>query len=142
QISIHNKLPKEVELYNDVVRIKQILLNLLSNALKFTERGGVTISLYYNENQWVVFSVKDTGIGIPKDKHELIFRRFRQVDEGQTRMFGGSGLGLALARHLAQMLGGHISVDSEPGKGSEFRLYVPAVIDESMARALSVDFLK
>ena len=95
-----------------------------------------------NENKWVVFSVKDTGLGIPPEKHELIFRRFRQADEGHTRMFGGSGLGLALSKHLAQMLGGHITVDSEPGQGSEFRLFVPEKLDESLARALSVEFLK
>ncbi|MDI3521335.1 MAG: hypothetical protein PWR04_1323, partial [Anaerophaga sp.] len=95
-----------------------------------------------DENKWVVFSVKDTGIGIPQKLHNVIFRRFRQADEGHSRMFGGNGLGLTLSKHLAEMMGGHIKVDSEPGKGSEFRLYVPEKFDESLARALSVEYVR
>ncbi|MGM0376346.1 MAG: PAS domain S-box protein [Bacteroidota bacterium] len=142
QVTTYNQLPDGFNIFSDDVRLKQILINLLSNAVKFTERGGVTLSVFYTENKWVVFSVKDTGIGIPEEKHEVIFRRFRQGDESRTRMFGGNGLGLALSKHLAQMLGGHITVDSEPGKGSEFRLFIPEILDESLARALSVDFVR
>jgi hypothetical protein len=135
-------LPEDVRFVNDETRVRQVLQNLLSNAVKFTEKGEIYLRVYHDENKWVVFSVKDTGIGIPKKLHDVIFRRFRQADEGQTRMFGGNGLGLALSKHLAEMMGGHIKVDSEPGKGSEFRLYVPEKFDESLARALSVEYVR
>jgi hypothetical protein len=142
QISINNQLPQGIEIYNDKARLKQILSNLLSNAIKFTEQGGVTFKVSYTSNKWVVFSVLDTGIGIPKDQHELIFRRFRQVDEGSTRMFGGNGLGIPLSKYLAQMMGGHISFQSQPGEGSHFQLFLPEKLDASLERALSADFVK
>lgn len=141
QISVMNSLPEDVNLVTDESRLRQILLNLLSNAVKFTEQGGITISVSYTESKWVVFSVKDTGIGIPQKMHKVIFRRFRQADEGHSRMFGGNGLGLALCKHLAQMLGGYMELKSEPGKGSEFLLYMPDVFDESLARAVSVNVI-
>ncbi|MFO8001620.1 MAG: ATP-binding protein, partial [Marinilabilia sp.] len=142
QITVRNQLPEGITIFHDLARVKQVLLNLLSNAVKFTELGGITLTVFYNENHWVVFSVKDTGMGIPPEKHQVIFRRFRQVDEGHTRMFGGSGLGLALSKHLAEMLGGHIKVSSEPGKGSDFQLHIPKELDESLARALAANFIK
>ncbi|WP_016776988.1 PAS domain S-box protein [Anaerophaga thermohalophila] len=142
QVNFVNHLPEDVRFVNDETRVRQVLQNLLSNAVKFTEKGEISLRVYHDENKWVVFSVKDTGIGIPKKLHDVIFRRFRQADEGQTRMFGGNGLGLALSKHLAEMMGGHIKVDSEPGKGSEFRLYVPEKFDESLARALSVEYVR
>ncbi|WP_291858774.1 PAS domain S-box protein [Marinilabilia sp.] len=138
QVSVQNALPDKFKLVTDESRLRQILLNLLSNAVKFTEQGGITITVSYTENRWVLFSVKDTGIGIPAKMHKVIFRRFRQADEGHTRMFGGNGLGLALCKHLANMLGGHIELKSKPAKGSEFLLFLPALFDESLARALDV----
>jgi len=142
QVNFENHLPEDVRFVNDENRVRQILLNLLSNAVKFTEKGEISLRVYSDENKWVVFSVKDTGIGIPEKFHDVIFRRFRQADVGYTRMFGGNGLGLALSKHLAEMMGGHIKVDSEPGKGSEFRLYVPEKFDETLARALSVEYVR
>ncbi|MGQ1890427.1 PAS domain S-box protein [Thermophagus sp. OGC60D27] len=142
QMVFENFLPDGFEIVNDEVRIRQVLQNLLSNAVKFTEMGEITLSAYYDENKWVVFSVKDTGIGIPKNMHSVIFRRFRQGDEGYTRMFGGNGLGLALSKNLAEMIGGHIKVHSMPGKGSEFKFYMPAKFDESLAKALSVEYVR
>lgn len=138
QVSVQNALPNKFKIVTDESRLRQILLNLLSNAVKFTEQGGITLTVSYTENRWVLFSVKDTGIGIPAKMHKVIFRRFRQVDEGNTRMFGGNGLGLPLCKHLAQMLGGHIELKSRPGKGSEFLLFIPGFFDESLARALDV----
>jgi hypothetical protein len=138
---VENQLPEGFKYTTDESRIRQILLNFLSNALKFTEKGGVSLSVSYN-NMWVIFSVKDTGIGIPKKMHNVIFRRFRQADEGHTRMFGGSGMGLALCKHLAQMLCGHIKLKSSPGKGAEFQLHIPDKLDKSLARAVSSDFVK
>lgn len=137
-----NLLPDGLALKTDESRLRQILLNLLSNAVKFTEKGQVHVSVYYNENKWVVFSVKDSGIGIPKKKQGIIFKRFRQVDEGSTRMFGGNGLGLTLCKHLAHMLGGDIKLKSAPCKGSDFQLFIPVQFDESLAQALEVDFVK
>jgi PAS domain S-box-containing protein len=141
QITFQNQVPPVIKLISDEARVRQILLNLLSNALKFTERGSISLTVSYRESKWLVFSVRDTGIGIPKRKHNVIFRRFRQVDEGNTRMFGGNGMGLALCKHLTQMLGGYIQMDSAPGRGSEFRLYLPEKLDEELARALSVDVI-
>jgi signal transduction histidine kinase len=141
QVSVQNAMPKDIHLMTDESRLRQILSNFLSNAVKFTEQGGVTITVFYTENRWVVFSVKDTGIGIPAKMHKVIFRRFRQADEGNSRMFGGNGLGLALCKHLAQMLGGHIELKSRPGKGSEFLLFLPEYFDESLARAVSVNVI-
>jgi PAS domain S-box-containing protein len=138
---VENQLPEGFKFTTDESRIRQILLNFLSNAFKFTEKGGVSLSVSYN-NKWVVFSVKDTGIGIPPKMHNVIFRRFRQADEGHTRMFGGNGMGLALCKHLAQILCGHIKLKSSPGKGAEFQLYIPDKFDESLARLVSSDFVK
>ncbi|PWD99154.1 PAS domain S-box protein [Marinilabilia rubra] len=142
EVRVNNLLPQDLTLKTDESRLRQILLNLISNAVKFTEQGEVNVSVRYTKNKWVVISVKDTGIGIPREKHNVIFKRFRQVDEGNARMFGGNGLGLALCKHLAEMLGGHIKFESETGKGSDFQLFIPATFDESMARAVAVDFVK
>ena len=142
QMVFENYLPEDFKIVNDEVRIRQVLQNLLSNAIKFTEVGEIKLRAFYDENKWVVFSVKDTGIGIPKNMQNVIFRRFRQVDEGYSRMFGGNGLGLALSKNLAEMIGGHIKVKSKPGKGSEFKFYLPAKFDESLARALSVEYVR
>jgi signal transduction histidine kinase len=115
-----------VVLYTDPLRIKQILLNLLGNAIKFTEKGRVTVEVDPPTNGTVSIHVSDTGIGIALDDHERIFERFYQVDASTTRRYGGAGLGLALVRHLARILGGRVLVDSEPGQGSRFTLRLPA----------------
>jgi len=115
-------LPAEV--VGDQVRLNQILSNLLSNALKFTKEG--SISVYVNElertenNIRLEFSVKDTGIGIPKEKHKLVFDSFTQASPDTTRHFGGTGLGLSICKKLVELQGGVITLDSEPGKGSSF----------------------
>ncbi len=115
-------------LKGDPTRIRQILINLVSNAIKFTDRGGITVSAALkgieesggNRVYTVEFSVKDTGIGIPRDKHQVIFEAFEQGDVSTTRKYGGTGLGLTICRALVAMMGGEIRVESEPGKGSEF----------------------
>ncbi len=104
----------------DPLRLKQILLNLLGNAVKFTDSGQVRIKAEPSPGGDVLFSVIDTGIGIPKEEQELIFDRFYQVDGSATRRHGGAGLGLALVRHLVKILGGSVSVQSRPGHGSRF----------------------
>ena len=108
----------------DPGRLRQILLNLASNAAKFTEKGHIAIyikaDLLPNEKYRYTISVSDTGIGIPKDKHEFIFNKFNQEDSSTTRRFGGTGLGLAICRELTHIMGGDIWVESELGKGSTF----------------------
>jgi PAS domain S-box-containing protein len=111
---------------SDRQKVKQILLNLLSNALKFTHQGGVTISACRNRaERTVVLTVTDTGIGIARADQDKIFEDFRQLDNSPTRAYGGTGLGLSICRRLAQMLEGRITVQSTVGKGSSFTLTLP-----------------
>jgi PAS domain S-box-containing protein len=107
----------------DPTRVRQILLNLMSNALKFTDRGHVTVRSGLERGEkgdLLRFEVEDTGMGIPADRQHLLFRDFSQIDRSTTRRFGGTGLGLAICKRLAEAMGGEIGVISEPGKGSTF----------------------
>jgi PAS domain S-box-containing protein len=108
----------------DPSRLRQVLVNLLGNALKFTEQGRVTLQVATVEGApdrcCLRFSVADTGIGIPADKHQIIFDKFTQADGSTSRKYGGSGLGLAICRHVVEMMGGRLSVESTPGVGSTF----------------------
>jgi len=112
------------EVIGDQVRLNQILSNLLSNAFKFTNEGSIAITVSEKErkgkNSTLEFKVSDTGIGIPADKHNILFDSYTQVSPDTTRKFGGTGLGLAICKKLVEMQGGKIDVKSEPGKGSEF----------------------
>jgi len=112
-------------IYSDEDRIKQILKNLLSNALKFTDSGQIGINVTL-DNDILTIEVKDTGIGISKDKLEFIFDRFKQVDASTTRKYGGTGLGLSISKQLANLLGGDISVVSNEGIGSVFKVTIQA----------------
>jgi PAS domain S-box-containing protein len=120
---IRGKLPK---LRTDRSKVKQIVLNLLSNALKFTPAGKVTIAAGLNaRDRMIVIAVSDTGVGIAPEDQTKVFEDFRQLDSSPTRGYGGTGLGLSICRRLAQMLGGSIDLDSEVGKGSTFTLTLP-----------------
>jgi signal transduction histidine kinase/DNA-binding response OmpR family regulator/CHASE3 domain sensor protein/HAMP domain-containing protein len=117
-------LPPTIE--TDKLRLEQILRNLLSNAIKFTERGSVSLLLRPGHTRELIqFVVRDTGIGIPTDKQQLIFDAFQQADGSTRRRFGGTGLGLSISRELAKLLGGEITLQSEPEKGSEFTVMIP-----------------
>jgi CheY-like chemotaxis protein len=127
-----------VEVIGDQIRLNQILSNLLSNALKFTNQGGITVTireLERNGNQSKLeFLVSDTGIGIPKDKHEDIYESFTQASSDTTRHYGGSGLGLAICKKLIELQGGTINLESEPGQGSTFRFTLSFVVSNKTAR--------
>ncbi|WP_210880212.1 ATP-binding protein [Roseovarius autotrophicus] len=116
----------------DPTRLKQVLLNLLNNAVKFTDKGEVLLTVSLAEplpegvaTAQVSFSVRDTGIGIPADRMDRLFRSFSQVDASMTRRYGGTGLGLAISQRLVNKMGGEIMVESEPGQGSSFSFSVP-----------------
>ncbi|MGH2568038.1 MAG: ATP-binding response regulator, partial [Bacteroidota bacterium] len=113
-------------LSTDIVKVRQILMNLLSNAAKFTEQGEVAITVT-NKDGLVSFAVKDQGIGIKKEHYDIVFEEFRQIEGGDTRKYKGTGLGLPISRRLARMLGGDLTVESEYGKGSTFILNIPPV---------------
>lgn len=132
-IEILGEIPKLF--FTDELRLRQILKNFLSNAFKFTEQGKVEVriqsaALITEEMQkvsddWLEIAVEDTGIGIPKEKHSIIFESFHQVDGATVRKYGGTGLGLAISKEYAKLLGGFIQVESEEGIGSTFKLYLP-----------------
>jgi PAS domain S-box-containing protein len=113
-----------VQIKTDKIRIKQVLGNLLSNAIKFTHKGKIEYG-YSHKRNIIEFYVKDTGIGIARENHSLIFERFRQVDSTSTRNYGGNGLGLSIAKALVEKLGGIITLSSEQGKGSTFYVSIP-----------------
>ncbi len=121
----------------DLTKVRQALFNLLSNASKFTKQGMITLdvsrqvtsdSSEISGQDWIIFNVIDTGIGMTVDQQKKLFQAFSQADASTTRQFGGTGLGLAISRHVCQMMGGDITVQSEPGKGSTFSIRLPAEV--------------
>ncbi len=135
-INVDPSLPNMIK--TDTKRLQQIIKNLLSNSFKFTEKGSVTFDITEARSGWskshenlnkartvVAFAVTDTGIGIPPERQKVIFEAFQQADTGTSRKYGGAGLGLAISRELANLLGGEICLTSEPGEGSTFTLYLP-----------------
>ena len=112
----------------DPMRLKQILLNLLSNACKFTKEGEIRLRArrVANGRDWIEFAVADTGIGMTPEQQAKLFEEFSQADAATAQRFGGTGLGLALSRKLARMMGGDVTVTSEPGKGSMFTVRLPS----------------
>jgi signal transduction histidine kinase/HAMP domain-containing protein/ActR/RegA family two-component response regulator len=123
EIRMDPRLP--ASMFSDVTRLQQILKNLLSNAFKFTSKGSVSLVVQPSGQEAISFAVHDTGIGIPVDKHRLIFEAFQQADGTTSRKYGGTGLGLTISREIARLLGGSIDVVSAPEKGSTFTLHVP-----------------
>jgi signal transduction histidine kinase len=123
-----NPLPEYI--YSDPLRVRQCLINLLNNAIKFTSEGYIHLTVQraeLNGHPYIQFDVEDTGIGIKRDCVDKIFDSFSQEDNSTTRKFGGTGLGLSITKELAQLLGGSISVNSQHGKGSTFSLYLPTI---------------
>ncbi|MFA5326274.1 MAG: cache domain-containing protein [Prolixibacteraceae bacterium] len=125
QFKIISDINPEVSIMTDEIRLRQILDNLIGNAIKFTHSGNLTIHVQLKDG-FVHFSVSDTGIGIPASQHASIFERFIQAEQSTKMNFGGTGLGLAISKNLIELLGGKISVNSEPGVGSTFSFYISA----------------
>lgn len=134
--------------HTDVKRLYQIINNLLSNALKFTEEGSVHVNITRPEltaamaelsKTWVKVSVTDTGIGISKEKQAIIFESFQQADGATVRKYGGTGLGLSICREMSKLLGGWIEVQSEAGVGSTFTVYLPSLPDGTPANSLAAN---
>ncbi len=119
----------------DPLRIRQVLVNLVSNAIKFTDKGQITVNIASHAPmianvRKVAVRVSDTGIGISRDKQKTIFEKFTQANSSTTRRYGGSGLGLAICKGLVERMGGKIDVSSSPGKGSEFSFYIPLALQQ------------
>ena len=134
---IDENLNKHYE--SDPVRIGQILLNLTSNAVKFTSEGHVVIKAMLDKHEdsveHVCFSVRDTGIGITQEQQGRLFKRFSQAEQSTTRKYGGTGLGLTISKMLAELMGGRIDVESEEGKGSHFNVHLPLIITKAPKQA-------
>lgn len=126
-IIIDEDVNKSIE--TDRLRLDQVLRNLLSNAAKFTSKGSITLHIKNDPKQkdFVIFSVKDTGIGIPADKQKVIFEAFQQADGSTRRKFGGTGLGLSISREIARLLGGELTLSSKENEGSDFSLIIPVI---------------
>lgn len=125
-VDVPDDLP---EVDGDQLRVRQIINNLVSNAAKFTDQGNIIVAarIYDEQPDRVVISVRDSGIGMTEDQVQVIFDRFRQVDQSHTRRAGGTGLGLSITRELVELHGGELWVDSEFGHGSTFSFSLPVV---------------
>ncbi len=143
----HNRLELRLAeelgaMQSDVTRVRQVLLNLLSNAAKFTESGAVTLAVERAPGpdgaDWLAFTVSDTGIGMTEEQLAKLFRRFQQADASTTRQFGGTGLGLALTKAFTALLGGEVGVQSSPGQGSIFTVRLPAKLQPAEAAPASL----
>lgn len=131
KLNFETELP--AQLIGDSTKIRQVLVNLVGNAIKFTQSGEVDFSIDETDDlKFIKFSVKDTGIGIQKEEINRLFQSFTQLDSSTTRKFGGTGLGLAICKSLVEMMGGQIWVESSLGKGSTFYFTIPRLVDESV----------
>ncbi len=144
QVNIDEKLPQSLLL--DKTRLRQILLNLISNAIKFTEQGSININIrpcYKDDNTiYLIIAVKDTGIGIPTEQQENIFNVFQQIDGQSTRKYGGTGLGLAICKRLINMMNGNISIRSQVGVGSVFEITLRDVKVTDVVKPVKMDDIK
>jgi len=142
-INLEDNLPLSLE--GDPYRLNQILVNLIGNAIKFTEEGGVFVTIKLcgieNEKALIQFKIKDTGIGIPEDKFETVFESFAQASSATSRKFGGTGLGLAITKDLVNLMKGDISFESKEGEGTCFNVMIPFIISEKDIQPILKDEL-
>ncbi|MEL0642320.1 MHYT domain-containing protein [Pseudoalteromonas aliena] len=129
-LTLHIKESVSTTYYGDPDRLRQVLTNLIGNAIKFTEKGSVTVTVGTTQNQHLFFEVQDTGIGIAKDRIQAVFQPFEQADGTTTRRFGGTGLGTTISKQLVELMGGHINLVSELGKGTCFYFSLPLAIGD------------
>jgi signal transduction histidine kinase len=141
QVKIEIKLDKDIkDIYNDMGKYRQIIQNLLSNALKFTHEGSISLSIRLDkETNMFLTSVRDTGIGIPEAEMENIFAEFRQVDGSTTRKYEGTGLGLTICQRLTRLMGGEIEVASKENEGTVFHLTLPCDIRDVIQEGQEID---
>jgi signal transduction histidine kinase len=129
-----------IEMFSDQLKVRQILMNLISNALKFTKDGTITLTVKGQTDEdgeeIICFQVTDTGIGISEEQLKLIFEAFAQADASTTRRYGGTGLGLTITQHICQMLGGHIQVESKLNEGSAFTVHLPLKYEPEKLNAI------
>jgi signal transduction histidine kinase len=128
------------EARSNQTRFRQSLLNLASNANKFTEKGTITIAAHQgqeNGRDWITLAVTDTGIGMTQEQMDKLFQEFAQASSTTASKYGGTGLGLAISRRFCQMMGGDITVESKPGKGSTFTIRLPRIVDAPKETAVA-----
>lgn len=138
---LNDEVPPSI--YGDITRVRQILTNLIGNAIKFTHSGEIFVEVTakkYDDQFEIEFAVRDTGIGIPKEKISKLFKAFSQVDSSTTRIYGGTGLGLVISKRIAEMMGGTMHVDSIEGKGSTFYFSLKSKAAPSLTKIYSKDF--
>ncbi len=139
--SLEIECPESVgSIHSDVTKVRQGLLNLLSNASKFTEQGTISLTISRGTEEgveWVNFAVSDTGIGMTEEQMGGLFQAFAQAEASTSRRFGGTGLGLAIIKHFCQMMGGGVLVESEAGIGSTFTTKLPSVVAEIQGAQVS-----
>ena len=131
-------IPAGIMLHSDKRRFKQVLMNLVTNAVKFTDQGSIKIEARVSKNKNLEICVTDTGIGIKEEDMDKLFKFFQQIDMSSTKRYEGTGLGLHLSRKLVIMMGGDISVKSEYGKGSKFIIAIPLKYKEKMKNEKSI----
>lgn len=132
------RIPVADSIKTDPLRLQQIVSNLLSNALKFTQHGLITFGYSLEPDNKLHFFVEDTGIGIPEENHSEVFERFRQLDGSYAREYSGTGLGLAISKGLVELLNGEIGLESQPGKGSRFYFTIPYIPVKPISHAIGV----
>jgi signal transduction histidine kinase len=126
-------------MHADLTKVRQMLLNLLSNACKFTEAGTITLSVQPEDSAVLAFSVADSGIGMTPEQMDKLFEAFSQAESSTTSKYGGTGLGLAITRRFCHMMGGDVQVESSPGRGSTFTLRLPVAVHERSPAAASAE---
>ena len=135
-LAFADDLPELIE--TDRLRLRQILINVLGNAIKFTENGEIEFSVFI-EGERLIFTIKDSGKGIPEDKLDFIFGKFNQVDSSVSRQYGGTGLGLAISKRLVEVMNGSISVSSKLGDGAVFRIDLPLIKNDISSEQLTIN---
>ena len=140
-LTLHTDIPNNFHeyLYGDTIRLQQIIINLLGNAIKFTKQGEVSLSFQHVDSEYWRIQVSDTGSGIPEDAQEYVFESFRQVNNAITRENRGTGLGLSIVKQLVDIMNGSIKLKSQVGQGSTFTITLPIVKPQKRSDTIVID---